>query len=120
MTSTTWIKNADWIVASDPQTGGHTYIPNGDLVFSGNQVTFAGRGYGGGADTIINGTDLMVMPGLMNLHVHCFHELHFKGFFEDPRQQAPVDVPSSSSTPSYWSGTTRAGGQQLRRRSARC
>ena len=52
-------------------------------MFAGNEVTFVGRGYGGGADTTIDGTDLMVMPGLMNLHVHCFHELHFKGFFED-------------------------------------
>jgi len=83
MAETTWIKNADWIVGYDPRTGGHTYIPNGDLVFSGNQVTFVGRGYGGGADTVVDGTDRMVMPGLMNLHVHCFHELHFKGFFED-------------------------------------
>ena len=83
MASTTWIRNADWIIGYDPQSGGHTYIPNGDLVFSGNQVSFVGRGYGGGADTIVDGTDLMVMPGLMNLHVHSFHELHFKGFFED-------------------------------------
>ena len=83
MAATTWIKNADWVVAWDPETGGHEYIRHGDVVFSGNAVTFVGKDYRGGADTVVDGTDRMVMPGLMNLHVHCFHELHFKGFFED-------------------------------------
>ena len=83
MSETTWIKNADWVVAWDAESGGHTYICNGDVVFSGSDVTFVGRDYGGPADTTIDGTDVMVMPGLLNLHIHAYMELHGKGFFED-------------------------------------
>ena len=83
MTSTTWIKNADWIIAWDAATGGHKYIRNGDLGFSGSEVTFVGRGYSGVADTTVDGADLMVMPGILNLHIHAYGELHGKGFYED-------------------------------------
>ena len=83
MATTTWIKNADWVVAWDPETGGHEYIRNGDVVFAGNTVTFVGTAYQGEADTTIDGTNLMVMPGILNLHIHAYMELHGKGFFED-------------------------------------
>ena len=119
MATTTWIKNTDWVVAWDPETGGHEYIRHGDVVFSGNVVSFVGTDYGGGADTTIDGTDLMVMPGLMNLHVHCFHELHFKGFFED---LASKHLWMSHLYEHCFcsSGMKRARGQQRRRPSARC
>ncbi len=83
MSETTWIKNADWVIAWDAETGEHTYIRNGDVVFSGSDVTFVGRDYDGQADMTIDGTDVMVMPGLLNLHIHAYMELHGKGFFED-------------------------------------
>jgi len=83
MVETIWIKDADWVIAWDSETEGHKYIRKGDVVFSGKDITFVGRGYGGGADTIIDGADLLIMPGLINLHAHSFFFAHFKGFYED-------------------------------------
>ena len=81
--STTVIKNADWVVAYDAETDGHKYLRDADVAFSGNEVTFVGKGYDGQADTTIDGWDLLIIPGLLDLHLHAYMEMHGKGFFED-------------------------------------
>ena len=83
MKATTVIKNADWIVAYDEQRPGHKYIRNGDVAFADDRLTYVGKNYEGQADEIINGSDLLVMPGLLDLHLHAYQEIHGKGFFED-------------------------------------
>ena len=83
MANSTVIKNADWVVAWDSGTGKHKYIPNGDLSFSGNEIDFVGQNYDGDAETTIDGTDLMVLPGTMSLHAHAALEIPGKGFWED-------------------------------------
>ena len=83
MTGTTVIKNADWVVGWDATTGGHKYIRNGDVVFSGEGITFVGKNYSADADTTIDGRGLMILPGTLSLHAHAYVEIHGKGFWED-------------------------------------
>jgi len=80
---TTLIRNCDWIVAFDKDKGGHSYIRNGDVAFSGDSITYVGKSYTGEAARSIDGRGLMVMPGLLDLHLHAYMEMHGKGFFED-------------------------------------
>jgi cytosine/adenosine deaminase-related metal-dependent hydrolase len=81
--TTTVVRNADWVIAYDPQRRGHVYLRDADVAFSGDSITFVGRNYKGAADRTIAGTDVMVMPGLLDLHLHAYMEMHGKGFFED-------------------------------------
>ena len=83
MPKTTRIRNAAWIVAWDPGTASHGYLNDGDLVFSGDTITFAGKTYTGHADETIDGTDLMVMPGLVDIHSHPSTEPFFRGMREE-------------------------------------
>lgn len=83
MSSTIHIKNASWVIAYDPAMDGHKYVRNGDVVFVDDKITVVGKAYDGKADVVVDGTDLMVMPGLLDLHLHAYMEMHGKGFFED-------------------------------------
>ncbi|MFT5113785.1 MAG: 5-methylthioadenosine/S-adenosylhomocysteine deaminase [Parasphingorhabdus sp.] len=82
-TTTTLIKNADWIVAYDVKMQTHKYLRNADLAFKGDTITYVGKQYNGQADTIIDGKNRLIIPGLLNLHLHAYQEIHGKGFFED-------------------------------------
>ena len=81
--STTAIKNADWIVAWDEDRQQHGYLRGADLVFSGNTIVFVGHSWEGVAQTIIDGSGLMVMPGLVDVHSHASIEPFFRGLRED-------------------------------------
>lgn len=81
--ATTLIRNCDWIVAYDAASGRHGYIRNGDIAWCGESISFVGKSYPGNAACIIDGHGLMVMPGLLDLHLHAYMEMHGKGFFED-------------------------------------
>lgn len=81
--NTTVIKNADWIVAYDDKTGKHKYLRNGDVAFTGDRIEHVGGTHAGEAGTTVDGRGLMVMPGLLDLHLHAYMEMHGKGFFED-------------------------------------
>jgi 5-methylthioadenosine/S-adenosylhomocysteine deaminase len=83
VSATTLIRNASWIVAWDAAGGRHRYLRDGDVAFRGDTISFVGRGYGGGADTTIDGTGLMVMPGLVDVHAHPALEPIGKGYYED-------------------------------------
>jgi 5-methylthioadenosine/S-adenosylhomocysteine deaminase len=83
MPKTTRIRNAAWIVAWDPSTASHGYLRDADLVFSGDAITFVGDNYAGDADVTIDGADLMVMPGLIDLHAHPSTEPFFRGVREE-------------------------------------
>ena len=65
MTTTTCIRNAACIVAWDAANHRHAYLMGGDVAFSGDTLSFVGRHYDGAADTTIDGSNLMVMPGLI-------------------------------------------------------
>ena len=83
MAGTTCIRNADWVIAWDASAGRHAYLQNADVAFSGNALTFVGKGYGGAADEAIEGRGLMVMPGLVDVHSHPMLEAAYRGIREE-------------------------------------
>ncbi len=83
MTKTVCVKNADWVVAWDASSGSHAYLEHGDVAFTGDTLTFVGRGYPGRADEIIDGRGLMVMPGLIDVHSHPCLEASYRGIREE-------------------------------------
>ncbi|BBK41552.1 ethylammeline chlorohydrolase [Allostella vacuolata] len=94
---TTWIKNIDWLVAWDranPETllerrwgGRHSYIRDADLVFTDGEILFAGRGYAGPADRVIDGRGRFIIPGLVNIHTHPCSEPMMKGLSEERKSR---------------------------------
>ena len=40
MTKTVCVKNADWVVAWDASSRRHAYLEHGDVVFTGDMLTF--------------------------------------------------------------------------------
>ena len=83
MTSTTCIRNAACIVAWDAPNQRHAYLMGGDVAFTGETLTFVGKQYDGAADVTIDGSNLMVMPGLINLHSHPSTEPFYRGVREE-------------------------------------
>ena len=83
MPTTTCIRNAACIVAWDATNQRHAYLMGGDVAFTDDTLTYIGRHYDGAVDTTIDGTHLMVMPGLVNLHSHPSTEPFFRGVREE-------------------------------------
>jgi len=81
--STTCIRNAGWIIAWNATVARHAYLRDADLVFDNDRITFIGRMYSGAVDTEIDGRDLMVMPGLVDIHAHPSTEPLFRGIREE-------------------------------------
>ena len=83
MPSVTCIRNAACIVAWDAANRRHAYLADGDVAFAGDSVVFVGPHYEGSADTTIDGRQLMVMPGLIDIHSHPSTEPLFRGVREE-------------------------------------
>ncbi len=83
MTPTTCIRNAACIVAWDAANGRHAYLMGGDVAFTGDTLSFVGKRYQGIAETTIDGSDMMVMPGLIDLHSHPSTEPFYRGVREE-------------------------------------
>ena len=60
--ATTVIKNADWVIAWQPQPGRHVYMRGVDVAFDGSTFTHVGKDYLGPADRIVDGQDEDVLP----------------------------------------------------------
>jgi 5-methylthioadenosine/S-adenosylhomocysteine deaminase len=80
---TTVIRNADWVIAWDEDSGHHTYRRNTDIAFADNTITFVGRNYPGAVDRVIDGKDRLVLPGLIDIHAHPEHEPLYRGVREE-------------------------------------
>jgi 5-methylthioadenosine/S-adenosylhomocysteine deaminase len=80
---TTQIKGAKWLIAWSEDLHEHVFVQDADLVFKDTEIVFVGRGYDGAADEVIDGRDLMVMPGLVNVHSHPMSEPMNKGYNEE-------------------------------------
>jgi len=81
--NTTLIRNSRWVVAWDAAEGCHVYLQNADVAFSGSSITYVGRDYPGDADVVIEGSDLMVLPGLIDIHSHPSTEPLYRGIREE-------------------------------------
>lgn len=81
--SITLIRNLDWAIAWDEASASHVYKRGIDLAFDGAKLVHVGHGYAGKADTTIDGSRLMAMPGLVNIHSHPGHEPAFRGIREE-------------------------------------
>ncbi len=79
----THFSNVDWIVAWDDARRRHIDLRGGDLVFSGTEITFVGKSYDGGTDTVIDGSNLCLIPGLVDIHAHPASEPFYRGIRED-------------------------------------
>ena len=75
----TCVKNCDWGIVWDNEANRHRYSNSIDLVFSEDTITYVGPHYEGKADKIIDGENLMVMPGLIDIHSHTSLEPSYKG-----------------------------------------
>lgn len=81
--STTKIYSIPWLVAWNANRERHEYLQNADLVFSNDTIDYVGWDYPGEADVLIDGSNLMIAPGLVNLHTHPWSETLHKGCIED-------------------------------------
>ncbi|MBB3020017.1 cytosine/adenosine deaminase-related metal-dependent hydrolase [Microvirga lupini] len=79
----TVVRKAAWVVAWDEASARHVYRQDVDVAFSGTGILSIGSTYAGQADEEIDGSALMVMPGLVNIHCHSGDEPIAKGLFED-------------------------------------
>lgn len=79
----TCIRKADWVVAWDADKSTHVYLRNADVAFSEAGVLHIGAAYEGSCEEEIDGRNLMVMPGLINVHTHPSNQPTFKGVREE-------------------------------------
>lgn len=81
--STTVIRNAAWVIAWDEARGCHAYRRDVDVAFADDRLVHVGRDYAGAADRVIDGANLLVLPGLIDIHSHPEHEPLYRGIREE-------------------------------------
>ncbi|MEG9524259.1 MAG: amidohydrolase family protein [Hyphomicrobiales bacterium] len=79
----TLIKRADWAIAWDGATSQHVYQRGIDVAFTEDRILYVGPDFTDTADQIFDGRDLMVMPGLVDVHSHLGHEPAYRGIREE-------------------------------------
>ncbi|MER1967254.1 chlorohydrolase family protein [Castellaniella sp. GW247-6E4] len=62
---------AGWLLAYE--NGSHVIIRDGELVYEGSQVLFAGKSFSGPADRVLDARGKLVSPGFIDTHVHAGH-----------------------------------------------
>lgn len=77
----TLIRNAAWVVAFDGRK--HTYLRGADVAFEDDRIIHVGPGFKGSAAATIDGSGLLVMPGLVNVHSHPASEPMGKGWNDE-------------------------------------
>ena len=79
--SVTLIRNAHTVIAWDGAR--HVTRSGIDVAFEDGALTHIGPAYPGVAATVIDGTGLMVMPGLVDIHSHPSSEPLLKGLTDE-------------------------------------
>ncbi len=85
MPATTVIRNTAWVVAWSARDSRHVYLKNADVAFADGAVVHVGGRYAGEAAVEIDGSDRMVMPGMINVHSHPTSEPLRKGITDEIR-----------------------------------
>ncbi|MFN4089820.1 MAG: amidohydrolase family protein, partial [Alphaproteobacteria bacterium] len=83
MPHTVCIRDAAWVAAWDPAASRHVYRRGIDVAFSDGRLAHVGPAYAGPADRTIDGRDLFVLPGLVDIHSHPTLEPSYKGVREE-------------------------------------
>jgi 5-methylthioadenosine/S-adenosylhomocysteine deaminase len=81
--SVTCIRQAAWVIAWSRTAQAHVYMNDIDIAFSEDGVHYMGRDYIGSTDQELDGTDRLVMPGLVNIHSHPSAQPIFRGLTEE-------------------------------------
>lgn len=84
MSATTVIRNASWAVTWS-ETTGHRYMNGVDIAFDHAQILHVGGHFNGPVNEEVDGSGLMVMPGLVNAHSHPGTEPLRKGITDEVR-----------------------------------
>lgn len=74
----TLIKNA-WIVSMDPAIGD---IEGGDILIEGERISAVEKNISATADTVVDGRDRLIFPGMVNAHIHTW-EYQLRGIGSD-------------------------------------
>ncbi|MEC8138184.1 MAG: hypothetical protein VX107_18760, partial [Pseudomonadota bacterium] len=85
----------------------HEVLKRGEVVFEGNEITFAGEAYEGAVDQVVDATGRLVIPGLINGHLHVTDTPFTKVYLEDTASsantaQAQNFVPLYKISPEVW------------------
>ncbi len=80
-TVTILIKNTSYVVGF--KNDSHYLLKNGQVAYKGNEIIYVGKNYEGPVDQIIDANNGLVIPGLINCHVHLANSPAEKGFIED-------------------------------------
>ena len=83
MNKTTLIHDIAWLVAWAGTQ--HVYLRDADLAFANGAITHVGKGLDIRAERRIDGSGLLVMPGLVNIHTHAQSEAMRKGITDETR-----------------------------------
>ncbi|HJU30943.1 MAG TPA: amidohydrolase family protein [Hyphomicrobiaceae bacterium] len=83
--TTTVFRSCAWVVAWDEARSAHVYRRGIDVAISGAEVAFIGKGYAGPAETEIDASRRLVLPGLVNIHTHPTSEPLRKGITDETR-----------------------------------
>jgi len=83
MSEVTVIRNAAWVIAWDADRQSHVYRNGIDVAFAGPEILYVGPDFTGEAAYEIPGEDVMVMPGLVNIHSHPTSEPVNKGVTDE-------------------------------------
>ena len=83
MSTTTCIRQAAWVAAWDKAQDRHVYAKDVDVAFTDDRIVHVGADYTGPVERAIDGAELFVMPGLIDLHSHPSTEPGYKGIREE-------------------------------------
>ncbi len=73
--------HADWVLAIED--GKPTMLRDRHVVIEDSVIAAVTRGKPAAAELIAEGSELLVMPGFLNLHNHCSASVMFRGLSED-------------------------------------
>jgi 5-methylthioadenosine/S-adenosylhomocysteine deaminase len=79
----TCIRDCDWVIRWDFEQHRHCYERAQDVAFAGDTIVHVGARYSGPVEREIEGGDLLVMPGLIDIHTHPSLEPAYKGIREE-------------------------------------
>lgn len=85
MSETTVFRNAAWLIAWDQERASHVYRRDVDLAIRGSEIVFIGKRYQEAADTEVDCSRRLLLPGLVNIHSHPTSEPLRKGITDETR-----------------------------------